>query len=150
SFRKFMSVHIPNSLQELIGKRQVFAEVRRVGTRDFAADYTVAGDYEHFERAGATEGGKWIPFYGLFGGKILEVWVKNSLTIRVVDHDGREVYEKAYAEEYHPQVNAYQRLPSVTYLQADFLSGVANDVINAIQVPRSAPSSTESAASVIG
>jgi hypothetical protein len=132
-FRRAMAVFIPNLLQEQAGKRQVFSAVTRSSRADSsAADYVVTGRYDHFERLG-TRGRQWIPFYGTFGGKINEAWVKGELAVAVVNgKTGVAVLERTFQEEHRDRTSIYQS-PNVGYLQADHAAEIVGAIVTAVQ-----------------
>ncbi len=136
SFRKHFAVAIANLLQETLGRKQIFSNVTRsVTPMPAQAEFVVSGSYDFFERLG-TGGREWIPFYGTFGGKINEAWVKGTITVVVTDsRSGTELLRKTYVEEHRDRTSVYQK-PFVGYLQADFLSNIASEIIAAGKAAR--------------
>lgn len=133
AFRNYFSSAIPTMLQEVLGKRQVFAEVKRTAAPNpQGSDYLILADYDFFERLG-TQGREWIPLAGTFGAPINEAWVKGRLTVQVVRSDGgAKVFQREYVEEHRDRTSVYSA-PRVGYLQADHLAQIAQDVIEAIR-----------------
>jgi hypothetical protein len=124
-----MALLVPNTLQEAIGKRQMFARVTRVAVMEPGkADYLMTGQYEFFERLG-TQGREWIPFAGF--ARINEAWVRGTMRIVVTEaKTGAVVLERAYVEEKRDRTRPNVP-PNVGYLQADHMSSIATDVIEA-------------------
>jgi hypothetical protein len=130
-FRQTMALLVPNTLQEAIGKRQVFAQVTRVAAMEpLKADYLMTGHYDFFERLG-TQGREWIPFAGF--ARINEAWVRGTMRVVVTQaKTGTVVLERAYVEEKRDRTRPNVR-PDVGYLQADHISAIATDVIEAVK-----------------
>lgn len=132
-FRRHFAIAIPNMIQEQIGKRQVFSEVTRVSSaKPDATDYIIMGRYDFFSRLG-TQGREWIPFAGAVGAKINEAWVKEDLSVRIVDaKTGKAVFEKSYPEEHRDMTSVRQR-PDVGYLQAAYIAKICTEIIDSIK-----------------
>ena len=135
-FRRHMSITIPNSLQEFLGKRQTFSQVTRSATANpVVTNYMVSGNYNYAERLG-TQGREWIPFAGLFGAKINKAWAKGTMVVWIIDaKTGTEIFRKSYTEEHKDKTLIYSQ-PRVGYLQADYMAAISNDIIDAIRKQR--------------
>lgn len=131
-FRKHNSIAIPNLIQESIGRRQRFSEVRRVTSfTPHLSDYVITGTYDFFERIG-TQGKEWIPFAGTFGAPINGATILGKLTITIIEtQDNIEIFDKSFTEDHSERTSIYKNA-KVGYLQADYIGNISSEIINAI------------------
>ena len=145
-FRRTYSIAIPNGLQEILGKRQAFSQVTRAATENpIVTNYIVSGTYNFAERF-STQGREWIPFAVQFRAKIIRVWVKGTMVVWIVDaNTGAEIFRKSYTEEHKDKISitgdtfipflTYSE-PYAGYLREDYVTAIANDIIDAIRKQR--------------
>lgn len=133
AFRESHSVAIANAIQDVIGKRQVFREVRRVEQPGEAPPrFVVSGAYDFTMRLG-TQGREWIPFAGTFGARINEAFVDENLELWVTDQTtGQEIFRKSFPSTQEEWTSVYSRA-NVVYLQPEYLASAANAVVLGIK-----------------
>lgn len=134
---------VSNGLQELMGKRQLFKEVLRVGSSGAAdstrADYVVSGTYDLYLKLG-TAGREWIPFAGTFGAKINEATANENTDVVVKrSRDGEVILHRAFASNQQETTSIYSQ-PRVGFLQPNYLAEMSGAVIAAIQADSGATS----------
>ena len=132
-FQRHYALAIPNSLQDSLGKRQIFSRVTRVTiSNPTEADYILSGNYDFFSRLG-TQGREWIPFAGTVGAEINEAWVKETMHLRIThSKTGAEVFFKSFPEEHRDRTSIYKKA-QVSYLQANYISAMTSEIIDVIK-----------------
>lgn len=127
---------VSNGLQELIGKRQLFKEVLRVGssgtTGSSQPDYLVSGTYDLYLKLG-TSGREWIPFAGTFGAKINEATANENTDVIVKrSRDGETILHRAFPSNQQETTSIYSQ-PRVGFLQPNYLAEISSAIVAAIQ-----------------